>query len=298
MIDASGGLTEFKHESLQALTFSGLERRLGENSTRQDLIEMVNEEPIIRYVNLVILQAIEEKASDVHFEPFEEEFRIRYRIDGVLYDLASPPTHLALPLISRIKILADMNIAERRVPQDGHFKMTVTGRSVDLRVSTIPVQYGESLVLRVLDKFVVNLNLDELGIPDDLLKRVRKITARPNGIFIITGPTGSGKTTTLYSALREINHEAYKILTAEDPVEYEIDGLIQVAINPNVGLTFSRVLRSFLRQDPDKIMVGEIRDLESARIAVQAAFTGHLVFSTLHTIDTVGAIYPVYRFRS
>ena len=290
MIEASDGRADLNIESPLTAAISELETNLSEGTTSQDLKERVNEEPIIRYVNLVILKAIKEKASDIHFEPFEDEFRIRYRIDGVLYDLLSPPTHLILPIISRVKVLAGMNITERRIPQDGHFKITVTGGFVDFRASTLPVQFGESLVLRVLDKSVVNLNLDELGIPGALLEKVRKTIERPNGIFIITGPTGCGKTTTLYSALREINHNKYKILTAEDPVEYQLDGLIQVTINPDCGLTFSQALRSFLRQDPDKIMVGEIRDLETARIAVQAAFTGHLVFSTLHTIDSVGAI--------
>jgi type IV pilus assembly protein PilB len=290
MIEASDARADLKIESPLAAAITELETSLSESAAHQDLNESVDEEPIVRYVNLVIFQAIKEKASDIHFEPFEDEFRIRYRIDGVLYDLLSPPAYLILPIISRVKILAGMNITERRIPQDGHFKFTVTEGAVDFRASTLPVQFGESLVLRVLDKSNVNLNLDELGIPGALLRKVRKTIERPNGIFIITGPTGCGKTTTLYSALREINHSKYKILTAEDPVEYQLDGLIQVTINPDVGLTFAQALRSFLRQDPDKIMVGEIRDLETARIAVQAAFTGHLVFSTLHTIDSVGAI--------
>jgi type IV pilus assembly protein PilB len=255
-----------------------------------ELESMANETPIIRFVNLVLQQAIRDKASDVHFEPFEDQFRIRYRIDGALYEMAPPPKNLALPVISRIKVLSNLNIAERRVPQDGRIKMTIAGRAVDLRVSTLPTQFGESVVLRVLDKTVVNLDLENLSMPKDVLEHVRELVHRPNGIFIVTGPTGSGKTTTLYSALREINLVDVKILTAEDPVEYEIDGIMQVAVNHQVGLDFAKCLRSFLRQDPDTIMVGEIRDLETAQIAVQASLTGHVVLATLHTNDAPGAI--------
>ncbi len=238
----------------------------------------------------MLQQAIKDKASDVHFEPFENQFRIRYRIDGSLYEMAPPPRNLSIPVISRIKVLSSMNISERRVPQDGRIKMTISGRPVDLRVSTLPTQFGESVVLRVLDKSVVNLDLDQLTMPDDVLENIRKTVDRPNGIFIVTGPTGSGKTTTLYSALREVNSVETKILTAEDPVEYEIEGIMQVAVNHQVGLDFARALRAFLRQDPDKIMVGEIRDLETAQIAVQASLTGHVVLSTLHTNDAAGAV--------
>ena len=257
---------------------------------------MANETPIIRFVNLVLQQAIRDKASDVHFEPFEDQFRIRYRIDGALYEMAPPPKSLATPVISRIKVLSNLNIAERRIPQDGRIKMTIAGRPVDLRVSTLPTQFGESVVLRVLDKSVVNLDLEQLSMPDDVLESIRDLVARPNGIFVVTGPTGSGKTTTLYSALREVNKTEVKILTAEDPVEYEIDGIMQVAINHTVGLTFAAALRSFLRQDPDKIMVGEIRDLETAQIAVQASLTGHVVLSTLHTNDAAGGHHPYDRY--
>jgi type IV pilus assembly protein PilB len=252
--------------------------------------ELASEAPVIRLVDLILAQAIRDGASDIHFEPFESLFQVRYRIAGALYDMAPPPHHLALPVISRIKVLADLDIAEQRVPQDGRIKLTVEGRPVDLRVSTLPTEFGESVVLRVLDKSVVNLDLDVLGMPADVLAGVRGVARRPNGIFIVTGPTGSGKTTTLYSALREVNDVETKILTAEDPVEYEIDGLIQTPIHPAVGLTFASALRSFLRQDPDKILVGEIRDLETARIAVQASLTGHLVMSTLHTNDAPGAV--------
>ena len=254
------------------------------------LTDLANQTPIIRFVNLVLQQAIKDKASDIHFEPFEDQFRIRYRIDGALYEMTPPPRNLAVPVISRVKVLSNMNISETRIPQDGRIKMTIAGRPVDLRVSTLPTQFGESVVLRVLDKSVVNLDLDALSLPEDILVNIRELVDRPNGIFIVTGPTGSGKTTTLYSALREVNDIETKILTAEDPVEYEIDGIMQVAVNHQVGLDFARALRAFLRQDPDKIMVGEIRDLETAQIAVQASLTGHVVLSTLHTNDAPGAV--------
>lgn len=255
-----------------------------------DLVDAANETPIIRFVNLVLQQAIRAKASDIHFEPFEDEFRIRYRVDGALYEMSPPPKSLALPVISRVKVISELNIAEHRIPQDGRIKMTIEGRAVDLRVSTLPTQFGESVVLRVLDKSAVNLDLDNLGLPENVKTGIRGAVRRPNGIFIVTGPTGSGKTTTLYSALREVNEIDTKILTAEDPVEYEIEGIMQVPVNHQVGLDFARALRAFLRQDPDKIMVGEIRDIETARIAVQASLTGHVVLSTLHTNDAPGAI--------
>ena len=265
------------------------------SKTEQDLSEhdleaMAGQTPIIRFVNLVIGQAIRDKASDIHFEPFEHEFKIRYRIDGALYEMAPPPKHLALPITSRVKVLANLNIAERRIPQDGRIKLTLGGRSVDLRVSTLPTQFGESVVLRVLDQSAVQLDIAALGMPTDVFEGINEIIKRPNGIFIVTGPTGSGKTTTLYSALRVINTTDLKLLTAEDPVEYEIEGIMQVPVNHAVGLTFAAALRSFLRQDPDVIMVGEIRDLETAQIAIQASLTGHLVLSTLHTNDASGAV--------
>lgn len=246
--------------------------------------------PIIRFVDRVMEEAIKGKASDVHFEPFEDQFRIRYRIDGALYEMAPPPKSLAGAVIARIKVMSSLNIAERRVPQDGRIKTTMGGRPVDLRVSTLPTQYGESVVCRILDKTVVNLDLENLSMPQEIKSGIRELVNRPNGIFIVTGPTGSGKTTTLYSALREVNTTDLKILTAEDPVEYEIEGIMQVQINHQVGLTFAGALRSFLRQDPDTIMVGEIRDLETAQIAVQASLTGHVVLSTLHTNDAPGAV--------
>lgn len=261
-----------------------------EDISDDDLSQLANQTPIIRFVNLVLQQAIKDKASDIHFEPYDEQFRIRYRIDGALYEMSPPPKKLAIPVISRIKVIANLNIAEKRIPQDGRIKMTIAGRPVDLRVSTLPTQFGESVVLRVLDKSVVNLDLESLTMPEDVLENIRKTVRLPNGIFIVTGPTGSGKTTTLYSALREMNKIDTKILTAEDPIEYEIEGIMQVAVNHQVGLTFASALRSFLRQDPDKIMVGEIRDIETAQIAVQASLTGHVVLSTLHTNDASGAV--------
>lgn len=269
--------------------FSGKEYDDSDMS-ESNISSMANETPIIRFVNLVLQQAIRDKASDIHFEPFEDCFRIRYRIDGALYEMAPPPKSLALPVISRVKVLANLNIAENRIPQDGRIKMSISGRPVDLRVSTLPTQFGESVVLRILDKSVVNLDLEKLSMADDVMQSIRKLVSLPNGIFIVTGPTGSGKTTTLYSALREVNTVDLKILTAEDPVEYEIDGIMQVQINHHVGLDFARALRAFLRQDPDKIMVGEIRDLETAQIAVQASLTGHVVLATLHTNDSPGAV--------
>jgi type IV pilus assembly protein PilB len=249
-----------------------------------------NATPIIRYVDLILYQAIQDRASDIHFEPFETEFKIRYRVDGALYEMAPPPRHLALPVISRVKVMANLNIAERRLPQDGRIQKNIAGRQVDLRVSTLPTQFGESVVLRVLDRTTVNLNLEALGMPPRIYEYICKTIEKPNGIFIVTGPTGSGKTTTLYAALNKINTVDTKVLTAEDPVEYDIEGIIQVPINDNIGLTFARVLRAFLRQDPDRIMVGETRDLETAQIAIQASLTGHLVLSTLHTNDAPGAV--------
>lgn len=258
--------------------------------SEKELEAAASETPIIRFVNLVLNQAIKDQASDIHFEPFEDEFKIRYRIDGALYEMAPPPKTLALPVTSRIKVVAGLNISERRIPQDGRIKTTINGRQVDLRVSTLPTQFGESVVLRVLDKTVVNLDLDALNLPNDVHETIIDVIQRPNGIFIVTGPTGSGKTTTLYSCLRILNEVETKLLTAEDPVEYEIEGIMQVPVNPAQGLTFAKALRSFLRQDPDVIMVGEIRDLETAQIAIQASLTGHLVMSTLHTNDAPGAL--------
>ena len=254
------------------------------------LEELASQAPIVRFVNLILFQAIQDRASDIHFEPFEDEFKIRYRVDGALYEMAPPPKHLALPVISRIKVMSNLNIAERRLPQDGRIQLNIGGKQVDLRVSTLPTQYGESVVLRVLDRTVVNLSLESLGMPNDIFVKTTEVIKVPNGIFIVTGPTGSGKTTTLYSCLKRINTVDMKLLTSEDPVEYDIEGIMQVPINEAIGLTFARALRAFLRQDPDIIMVGEMRDLETAQISIQASLTGHLVFTTLHTNDASGAV--------
>lgn len=262
----------------------------GDGIKEADVEEMAGQTSVIRYVNLVLTQAIRDKASDIHFEPFESEFRIRYRIDGALVDIPQPPRGLALPVVSRVKVLANLNIAERRLPQDGRIRLTLGGRAVDLRVSTLPTQFGESVVLRVLDQSAVRLELSQLGLPPSIQRGVEGIIRRPNGIFIVTGPTGSGKTTTLYSCLKLLNQAESKLLTVEDPVEYEIDGIMQVPVNLAAGLTFARGLRTFLRQDPDIVMVGEVRDLETAQVAIQASLTGHLVLTTLHTNDAPSAV--------
>ena len=254
------------------------------------LEELASQAPIVRFVNVIMLKAIQDRASDIHFEPFEDEFKIRYRVDGALYEMAPPPKHLALPIISRVKVMSSLNIAERRLPQDGRIQLNIGGRQIDLRVLTLPTQFGESVVLRVLDRSVVNLEMESLGMPPEIFDRTKEVIKVPNGIFIVTGPTGSGKTTTLYSCLKRINTIDLKLLTAEDPVEYDIEGIMQVPINEAIGLTFARALRSFLRQDPDIIMVGEMRDLETAQISIQASLTGHLVFTTLHTNDSAGAV--------
>ena len=249
-----------------------------------------NDAPIVKFVDVVIQQAIKDKASDIHFEPFEKNFRIRYRVDGALYEMPPPPKSLAVPVISRVKIISGLNISERRRPQDGRIQLKANGKPVDLRVSCLPTSYGESVVLRVLDRSVVNLSLDSLGIGEDVLEKLRELIHLPNGILLVTGPTGSGKTTTLYSALGEINNPEDKLLTAEDPVEYDIEGIIQCPINDAVGMTFQRALRAFLRQDPDRILVGEIRDFETAQIAIEASLTVHFVFSTLHTNDAASTV--------
>lgn len=252
--------------------------------------DLANEVPIVRFVNLVIYQAIQDRASDIHFEPFEDEFKIRYRVDGALYEMSPPPKHLALPVVSRLKVMANLNISERRLPQDGRINFTLGSKQIDLRISTLPTQFGESVVLRVLDRSAVNLDLETLGLPKYVNDYINEAILQPNGIFVVTGPTGSGKTTTLYSCLRKVNAIDTKLLTAEDPVEYDIEGIMQVAVNEAVGMTFMKALRSFLRQDPDVIMLGEMRDLETSQIAIQASLTGHLVLSTLHTNDAPGAV--------
>ncbi len=262
----------------------------GESIDLSELREMADSNPVKKLLNLVLLQAIRDKASDIHFEPFENEFKMRYRIDGVLYEMVPPPAHIAVALSSRIKVMANLDIAERRLPQDGRIPLVVQGRQVDLRVSVLPTLFGESVVLRVLDRSQVELDLDRLGMAPKDQETFRWLINKPNGIVLVTGPTGSGKTTTLYSALSELNTIDRKIITTEDPVEYDIDGLIQCQIRSEIGLTFARCLRSILRQDPDIVLVGEIRDIETASIAVEASLTGHLVFSTIHTNDAPGSV--------
>jgi Type II secretory pathway, ATPase PulE/Tfp pilus assembly pathway, ATPase PilB len=285
-----GADTASMEEVLKQLGEAGDLLQIRGDKTAAAVEAEANATPIIRFVDLILYQAIQDRASDIHFEPFENEFKIRYRVDGALYEMSPPPRHLALPVISRVKVMANMNIAERRLPQDGRIQKNIAGRHVDLRVSTLPTQFGESVVLRVLDPSTVNLDLEMLGMPDYIHNYLLEMIEKPNGIFIATGPTGSGKTTTLYSCLRKINTIDSKLLTAEEPVEYDLEGIIQVPVNENIGLTFARVLRAFLRQDPDRIMIGETRDLETAQIAIQASLTGHLVFTTLHTNDAPGAI--------
>jgi type IV pilus assembly protein PilB len=255
-----------------------------------ELKELSESNPVKKLLNLVLLQAIRDKASDIHFEPFENEYKMRYRIDGVLYEMVPPPKYIAAALSSRIKVMANLDIAERRMPQDGRISLTVQGKPVDLRVSVLPTMFGESVVLRVLDRSQVSFDLEKLGLRQRDRELVRQLIRKPNGIIIVTGPTGCGKTTTLYSAMNELNTIEAKLITTEDPVEYDIDGLIQVQMKPEIGLTFAKCLRSILRQDPDIILVGEIRDLETAEIAAQASLTGHVVFTTLHTNDAPSSI--------
>ncbi len=251
---------------------------------------MADSAPVRKLLNMVLLLAIKDHASDLHFEPFEDEFRIRIKADGVLYEMVPPPRHLAFAITTRIKVMANLDIAERRLPQDGRIELTVGGHPVDLRVSVLPTMFGESVVMRVLDRSVVSLDLNKVGMTGDLVAEFRVAIHKPNGIVLVTGPTGSGKTTTLYSALNELNVIEDKLITTEDPVEYDMEGIIQVPIDAAIGNTFAQCLRSILRQDPDKILVGEIRDLETAEIAVQASLTGHMVFSTLHTNDAPSTI--------
>ncbi len=255
-----------------------------------ELKELSESNPVKKLLNLVLLQAIRDKSSDIHFEPFENEYKMRYRIDGVLYEMVPPPKYIAAALSSRIKVMADLDIAERRLPQDGRISLTVQGKPVDLRVSVLPTMFGESVVLRVLDRSQLQLDLEKLGLRQYELKLFRQLIDKPNGIIIVTGPTGCGKTTTLYSALTELNNIETKVITTEDPIEYDLDGVIQVQMRPSIGLTFARCLRSILRQDPDIILVGEIRDLETAEISAQASLTGHIVFTTLHTNDAPSSI--------
>ena len=286
MSDVIGDLTE--DSRLAALTAGG--DRSSASIDLDSVLEASEDNKVITLLNMVLMQAIKDRASDIHFEPFEDEFKMRYRIDGVLYEMVPPPQYLGSAITSRVKVMSNLDIAERRLPQDGRVELTVGGNPVDLRVSVLPTMHGESVVMRVLDRSNVELSLDNVGLLPEDLELVRGVIRKPNGIVIVTGPTGSGKTTTLYAALQELNEVDVKILTAEDPVEYDIDGLCQCQVNTEVGLTFAAALRSFLRQDPDVILVGEIRDLETAQIAVQASLTGHLVFSTLHTNDAPSSI--------
>ena len=270
-----------------------LQTRGGKAETSIDLdgiLEMANEAPVRKLINMIFLMGIKDKASDIHFEPFEDEYKIRMRCDGILYEMVPPPRHLANAISSRIKVMSNLDIAERRLPQDGRIELNVGGNAIDMRVSILPTMFGESVVIRVLDRTVVSLDLNKVGMQPETLEQFRKLIHRPNGIVLVTGPTGAGKTTTLYSALNELNEISDKIITTEDPVEYEIDGIVQCPINHEIGLTFASALRSILRQDPDIILVGEVRDLETAQIAVQASLTGHMVFSTLHTNDAPTAI--------
>jgi len=262
----------------------------GIKSRAHDLSPDGDEAPIRKLLNMILLLAIKDQASDIHFEPFEDEFRVRIKADGMLYELVPPPRHLANAIVSRIKIMSELDIAERRLPQDGRIELSVGGHQVDLRVSVLPTLFGEAVVMRVLDRTVVQLDLNKIGMDANTLTRFRSVIRRPNGIVLVTGPTGSGKTTTLYSALNELNDIETKIITTEDPIEYDIDGLIQVPVNPDIQVTFATVLRAILRHDPDTILVGEIRDFETAEVAIQSALTGHLVFSTLHTNDAPSAI--------
>jgi type IV pilus assembly protein PilB len=255
-----------------------------------DVEALADSAPVRKLLNMVLLLAIKDHASDVHFEPFEDEFRIRIKADGVLFEMVPPPRHLAFAITTRIKVMANLDIAERRLPQDGRIELTVGGHPVDLRVSVLPTMFGESVVMRILDRSVVSLNLAKVGLDPPTIKSFREIINRPNGIVLVTGPTGSGKTTTLYSALSELNSMEDKLITTEDPVEYQIDGIVQIPIDHEIGVTFAACLRAILRQDPDIILVGEIRDLETAQIAVQASLTGHMVFSTLHTNDAPSTV--------
>ena len=288
-----GDKVESINELISELSDDGAFNNLVDRGASIDLSELreaADSSPVKRLLNLVLLQAIRDKASDIHFEPFEDDFKMRYRIDGVLYEMVPPPRHIAVAIASRIKIMAELDIAERRLPQDGRIALVVQGRPVDLRVSVLPTMFGESVVLRILDQTQVDLDLDKLGMRDNDKNNLRQLIHKPNGIVIVTGPTGSGKTTTLYSALKELNTIDRKLITTEDPVEYDIDGIIQCQIRPDVGLTFAACLRSILRQDPDVVLVGETRDLETAQIAIQAALTGHLVFTTVHTNDAPSTI--------
>ena len=287
-----------KYYGQNAEGMDGLFDGLGKDATGQereniDIAQVeadANAAPVVKLLNMILLQAIRDRSADIHLEPFEHEFKVRYRVDGVLYEMMPPPIHLARAVISRVKVMANLDIAETRLPQDGRIELNIGGNPVDLRVSTLPTMYGESVVMRILDRQNLALNLEALGLRPDELEVMRKLCAKPNGIILVTGPTGSGKTTTLYSVLHEANDIGVKIITTEDPVEYDLEGIVQVQINEEIGTTFAACLRSILRQDPDKILVGEVRDLETSQISVEAALTGHIVFTTLHTNDAPSAV--------
>lgn len=290
---AKGGIEEI----IKAIDAEGVGIDIDKSDDIKKIEEIVAEPVIIKLVNLIIMKAVSARASDIHIEPEKETLRLRFRIDGMLQEEASPPKHLQSTIISRIKIMARLDIAERRAAQDGRFSIKVEGRDIDIRVSCVPTIYGENIVLRILDVSNALLGLDQLGFSKDILGRYKKLIIRPHGIILVTGPTGSGKTTTLYASLNEINKVEKNIITIEDPVEYKLEGVRQIQVNPNVEMTFAGGLRSILRQDPDIIMVGEIRDFETAEIAVHAALTGHLVFSTLHTNDAAGAVTRMLDMR-
>ena len=268
----------------------GMQDEYSEFSQLEDTLDLANEAPIIRMVNAILTQAIQERASDIHIEPYEKNFVVRFRIDGILHKRLTPPKVAHAGVVSRIKIMANMNIAENRLPQDGRIKIKLSGKDIDIRVSTLPTRHGEKIVMRLLNKSDIEFNLYNLGIYEDILTQIKKVISQTNGIILVTGPTGSGKSTTLYSILKELNKESVNIMTAEDPIEYELEGVAQTQVHDKIGLTFANILRTMLRQDPDIIMVGEIRDQETARIAIQAALTGHLVLSTLHTNDAPSAV--------
>ncbi len=281
---------QFIEEILSGLPSEETYAEIDDSTDLADLQKMAGETAVVQMVNLVFAQAVRDGASDIHIEPYEREVKIRYRVDGLLHDVMKPPKRMHAALVSRIKILGEMNIAERRLPQDGRIKLQIAGRQIDVRVSIVPTVYGERAVMRILDKTTALYGLEELGMAADTLTRFRKLIHLPHGIILVTGPTGSGKSTSLYAALQEIYSPGTNILTIEDPVEYQVPGISQIQVRPQIGLTFANGLRSIVRQDPDVIMVGEIRDQETAEIAIHAALTGHLVFSTLHTNDASGAI--------
>lgn len=286
----SDSVSDILGEMEEGLAAAGESGEISGMLNVDEMLKDASAAPVVRFVNLVLYQAVQERASDIHFEPFEKDFKIRIRVDGALYELAPPPRNLAIPIISRVKVISGLDIAETRLPQDGRIEMTIKQRPVDFRVSTLPTAFGESVVLRVLDRSALGLRLENLGMPKQVYEDFLVDIEKPNGIIIVTGPTGSGKTTALYSALQEVNKIEDKILTAEDPVEYDLEGIVQVQVDDRAGSTFAKALRAFLRQDPDIIMVGEIRDFETCQIAIQASLTGHLVFSTLHTNDAAGAV--------